>query len=196
MVSTEPVPVGARPPMTRERALTAVTQARAAVVRAHREMAEALEIMAGPADPAWPLGESTKQRAARLLHLTSVMAQLDRMRAELLIGGNGEQRRSPRAAADRPSRQAAQPSEPIFEGEYPPIEERLVVSPGWGHLHRRRLREGRRVERDAVIGELRSARGKVAIRAPVSATFSSWLVPEGAMVAEGWALARLQLAED
>jgi biotin carboxyl carrier protein len=84
------------------------------------------------------------------------------------------------------------PSEPLFEGEFPPIEERLVVSPGWGHLHRRQIREGRSLIPGAVIGDIRVGQIRTLVRTPTAGVFISWLVAEGDAVDKGRPLARLQ----
>jgi biotin carboxyl carrier protein len=188
MASTAPIPEARRIPMTYERALTAVTQARFAIMRAHRDMAEALEIIAGRQTDGSSLGEAT-QRAARLLHVASALKQLDAVRADLLARLDGS---SPASLAIIRSRVASKPSEPAYEGEFPPIEERLVVSPGWGHLHRRRLREGRPLIQGAVIGEIRAGKVRTVVRSPVAAVFLAWLVSEGDRVDVGRPLASIQ----
>ena len=79
-----------------------------------------------------------------------------------------------------------------FRGDFPPIEERLVVSPGWGHLHRRRIREGRSLVPGAVIGEIRAGGIRTLVRTPAAGNFVSWLVSEGDTVDTGRPLARIQ----
>lgn len=188
MASTAPLRDAHLIPMTYERALTAVTQARAAVVRAHREMAEALEIIASRQESGWSPDEAA-QTAAGLLHLASTLKQLDTIRTELLaVAAGGSSTENP--ATVRPHR-SRQPIEPLFEGEFPPIEERLVVSPGWGHLHRRRIREGRSLVPGAVIGEIRAGRIRTLVRTPAAGIFVSWLVSEGDTVDTGRPLARM-----
>jgi multidrug efflux pump subunit AcrA (membrane-fusion protein) len=78
------------------------------------------------------------------------------------------------------------------EGEFPEFYERLVVSPGWGHLHRRRVRQGRILFQGVVIGEVRAGRIRTLVRSPVTGVFLSWLVAEGDTVDTGRALARIQ----
>jgi biotin carboxyl carrier protein len=82
------------------------------------------------------------------------------------------------------------PVEP--EGEFPEFPERLVVSPGWGHVHRRRVRTGRPLVEGTVIGEIRAGRMRTFVRSPVAGAFVSWLVAEGDTVDTGRLLARIQ----
>jgi biotin carboxyl carrier protein len=78
------------------------------------------------------------------------------------------------------------------EGEFPEFYERLIVSPGWGHVHRRRVRAGRLLAAGAVIGEVTAGRIRTLVRSPVAGVFLSWLVAEGDTVDAGRPLARLQ----
>jgi hypothetical protein len=81
--------------------------------------------------------------------------------------------------------------EAVFEGESPPIAERLLISPARGRLHHHRVREGRQLQPGTVIGELRTFRGPVQIRSWVHSTFLGWLAREGEVVHAGSPIAIL-----
>lgn len=80
----------------------------------------------------------------------------------------------------------------ISEGEFPDFPERLIVSPGWGHVHRRRVRLGRPLLEGTVIGEIRAGTMRTLVRSPAAGAFVAWLVAEGDPVDTGRALARIQ----
>jgi biotin carboxyl carrier protein len=88
------------------------------------------------------------------------------------------------------SLRAEDPPDP--EGEFHELNERLIVSPGWGHIHGRRVREGRLLALGAVIGEVRAGRVRTLVRSPEDGVFLSWLVAEGDTVDAGRRLARLR----
>lgn len=181
-------------PVTPERAMTSLARCRTAITKAHRELAEAIRItdhLAGGSAPAGPPSE----RAARALHVAGVLELLDGMRRSLAGTQGGEllDGSEPEPATNG-HRRSASPGD--FEGEYPPLSERIVVSPGRGRIHLRRIREGRHLEQDAVIADLRNGTIKTPIRAPVPAVFVSWLAVEGDLVSRGWRLARLLPTED
>lgn len=181
-------------PMTIERAKTSLARCGVAVAKAHRELTEAIRIADHLAGDAASDGQASA-RAARELHVAGVRQLLAEMRHALepTEGSAPVDGRAPRPMTNG-HRRSAPPGE--FEGEYPPLSERIVVSPGRGRIHLRRIREGRRLEQDAVIAELRSGNTKTPIRAPVPAVFLSWLAVEGDVVSRGWRLARVLPADD
>jgi hypothetical protein len=77
----------------------------------------------------------------------------------------------------------------VFEGEAPPISERLLIAPTRGRLHHHRVREGRQLEPGTVIGDLQTLRGRVKIRSWMRASFLGWLAHEGELVDAGSAIA-------
>jgi hypothetical protein len=79
----------------------------------------------------------------------------------------------------------------IFEGESPSIPQRLLVSPTWGRLHRRALREGRELQPDTVVGEIRipGGGGRIQLRLLFASRFVGWLAWEGEAVTQGQAVA-------
>lgn len=74
--------------------------------------------------------------------------------------------------------------ERLFEGEFPSMSERLVIAPERGRLHHRRIREGRHLEAETVIGEIRTFRGPVQLRS-FPGLFVTWLAGEGETVIRG-----------
>jgi hypothetical protein len=181
-------------PMTPERAKTSLARCRAAITRAHLELAEAIRIADHLVGEDPPVGE-VSDRAARALHLSRVEGLLDEIRRSV----DDSQRPEPDAdrEQDRATNGHRKPMLPLeVDGEFPPLFERIVVSPGWGRIHLRRIREGRRLDQDVVIAELRSGTTKVLIRAPLPAVFLSWLAREGDVVSRGWRIARLLPTED
>jgi hypothetical protein len=181
-------------PMTPERARTALARCRVAITRAHLELAEAIRIvdhLAG-ADP--PAAGEVSDRAARALRLSRVEDLL----AEIRRSVDGSQR--PERDADRAPERTNGHRKPTLtrgiDGEFPPLFERIVVSPGRGRIHLRRIREGRRLDQDVVIAELRNGTTKTPIRTPLPAVFLSWLAREGDVVSRGWRIASLLPTED
>lgn len=83
-----------------------------------------------------------------------------------------------------------------FEGEYPPISERLLIAPARGRLHHHRVRQGRYLEPGTVIGELRTIGGRVQLRSRLAGTFLAWIAAEGESVITGQALAIVRPADD
>jgi biotin carboxyl carrier protein len=75
--------------------------------------------------------------------------------------------------------------EVVFEGEAPPIPERLLTSPTRGRLHHHRVRDGRHLRPGTVIGEVKTSGGRVQVRSWMQATFLGWLVGEGEVVEAG-----------
>ena len=72
-------------------------------------------------------------------------------------------------------------------------------SASWCHRVGRRSpqdREGRRLDQDVVIAELRTGTTGTLIRSPLPAVFLSWLAREGDVVSRGWRIARLLPTED
>jgi hypothetical protein len=186
---------GALPiPMTPERAKTSLARCRVAITRAHLELAEAIRI-ADHLVGEDPTAGEVSDRAARALHLSRVEDLLEEMRRSV------DERQRPEPDADRaPDRATNGHRKPMIsrgvDGEFPPLFERIVVSPGWGRIHLRRIREGRRLDQDVVIAELRSGTTKTPIRTPLPAVFLSWLAREGDVVSRGWRIARLLPTED
>jgi hypothetical protein len=181
-------------PMTPERAKTSLARSRVAIRKAHLELAEALRIADHLVGEDPPVRE-VRDRAARALRLSRVEGFLDE------IGRSVDEGQRPEPDGDRERGRATnghrEPMLPLgVDGEFPPLFERIVVSPGRGRVHLRRIREGRRLEQDVVIAELRSGTTKVPIRAPVPAVFLSWLAREGDVVSRGWRIARLLPTEE
>jgi hypothetical protein len=83
-----------------------------------------------------------------------------------------------------------------FEGEYPPISERLLIAPARGRLHHHRVREGRYLEPGTVIGELQTFGGRVQLRSRLAGTFLAWIAAEGESVRPGQALALVRPPDD
>jgi multidrug efflux pump subunit AcrA (membrane-fusion protein) len=83
-----------------------------------------------------------------------------------------------------------------FEGEFPPISERLLIAPARGRLHHHRVREGRALQQGTVIGELRTIGGRVQVRSRLAGTFLAWIAAEGESVKPGQAVAIVRPAED
>lgn len=73
----------------------------------------------------------------------------------------------------------------VFEGEFPQIPERLLVASTRGRLHHHRVREGRQLTAETVIGEIRAFGGRVQIRSSTPGTFVGWLAGEGESVSRG-----------
>jgi biotin carboxyl carrier protein len=181
-------------PMTPERAKTSLARCGVAIEKAQRELTEAIRIIDHLAGEPASAGKAS-ERAARALHVAEVQALL----AEMRHSAEGAEGLDPLDGRARPPatnghRRLAPPGD--FEGEYPPLSERIVVSPGRGRIHLRRIREGRRLEQDTVIADLRNGTTKTPIRAPVPAVFLSWLAVEGDVVSRGWRLARVLPADD
>jgi hypothetical protein len=80
----------------------------------------------------------------------------------------------------------------LFEGEFPLMSERLVIAPERGRLHHRRIREGRRLDAETVIGEIRTFRGPVMLRSFCPGLFVTWLAGEGEAVIRGHPVAVLR----
>jgi hypothetical protein len=180
-------------PMTPERAMTSLARCRVAITRAHLALAEAIRIADHLVGDDPPVGDAG-DRAARALHLSGIEDLLDELRSAV----DGSQ--PPEPVADRaPNRsnghREQMPSREL-DGEFPPLFERMVVSPGRGRIHLRRIREGRRLDQDVVIAELRTGTARVLIRTPLPAVFLSWLAREGDVVSRGWRIARLLPTED
>jgi hypothetical protein len=173
-------------PTTVERGLTAVTQCRVALLRAHRQLAEALEIAASlRGSDIQPNGNGA--RAWHVLGAPAAMAMLDALRDELLAGGVGDGEGEGAAAATRslPTATMSPPGGDGVQGEFPPLAERSIVAPDAGRLHRRRLVEGRPVKENGIVAELRRGDVRVYVRSPVAGTFLSWMSAEGETVAPG-----------
>ena len=83
-----------------------------------------------------------------------------------------------------------------FEGEFPPISERLLIAPARGRLHHHRVREGRPLQPGTVIGELRTIGGRVQVRSRLAGTFLAWIASEGEAVNPGQAVAIVRPADD
>ena len=83
-----------------------------------------------------------------------------------------------------------------FEGEFPPISERLLIAPARGRLHHHRVREGRPLQPGTVIGELRTIGGRVQVRSRLAGTFLAWIASEGESVNPGQAVAIVRPADD
>ena len=172
-------------PTTVERGLTAVTQCRVALLRAHRQLAEALEVTASLRDPD-ARSNGNGARAWHVLGAPAAMAMLDALRDELLAGGveDGEGGGDPDAMESLIATMSP-PSSGAVQGEFPPIAERSIVAPDAGRLHRRRLVEGRPVKENGIVAELRRGDVRVFVRSPVAGTFLSWMSAEGETVAPG-----------
>jgi hypothetical protein len=179
-------------PMTPERAKTSLARCRVAIARAHLELAEAMRIADHLVGEDPPAGEAW-DRAAHALHLSGVEDLLDELRRSV----DGSKRPEPVDRAPGRTNGHRKPMLPRgVDGEFPPMFERIVVSPGRGRIHLRRIREGRRLDQDVVIAELRTGTAKVLIRTPLPAVFLSWLAREGDVVSRGWRIARLLPTED
>jgi biotin carboxyl carrier protein len=76
-------------------------------------------------------------------------------------------------------------------GESMNIEERLVVSPGWGRLRPASVAAGEMVEEGTVLGHLDVGNGQIPIISHVQGIFVAWLAWGGERVPPGRALARL-----
>jgi biotin carboxyl carrier protein len=83
-----------------------------------------------------------------------------------------------------------------FEGEFPAIADRVLVSPTWGRLHHHRVREGRQLRSDTVIGEVRTHAGRVQLRSQTRGTFVTWLADEGEAVRKGRPVALMRAPSD
>ncbi len=181
-------------PMTPERAKTSLARCRIAITKAHLELAEAIRIadyLLGGDPPAWEVSD----RAAHALRLSRIENLLDEIRRSVdgSQGPDPDVGREPDRATNGHERQMALRE---MDGEFPPFFERIVVSPGRGRIHLRRIREGRRLEQDFVIAELRTGTTKTLIRTPLPGVFLSWLAREGDVVSRGRRLARLLPTED
>ena len=188
MVTGAPSAESASFPTTVERGLTAVTQCRVAVLRAHRQLAEALEVTASLRDTDdEPNGNGA--RAWHVLGAPAVMAMLDALRDELLArgseAGEGDGRTEAGPIETFPTVRMSPPGSDTVQGEFPPIAERSIVAPDAGRLHRRRLVEGRAVKANAIVAELRRGDVRVFVRSPVAGTFLSWMSAEGETLAPG-----------
>ncbi len=187
MVMGVPSPDGSSFPTTVERGLTAITQCRVALLRAHRQLAEALEVTASLRDAdAEPNGNGA--RAWHVLGAPAVMTMLDALRDELLAGNveDGEGGSGLAVAAGSSlNATMSPPGSDSVHGEFPPIAERSIVAPDAGRLHRRRLVEGRPVKENGIVAELRRGDVRVFVRSPVAGTFLSWMSAEGETVAPG-----------
>jgi biotin carboxyl carrier protein len=196
MVSSEPRLERLPFPTTVGRALTAVTQSRLALLRAHRELAEALEILATLQDGDDQHREGSG-RAWHVLRTTMVLEELERVRQQLLElddGPEAEDQRiaaSEEAAVSRLPRMTVPDGDAVY-GEAPPITERFIVAPDAGRVHRRRVKEGRRVGANTIIGEVRRGEATVLVRSPVAGTLLAWMCVEGENVVPGRPLAQLQ----
>ena len=186
-------------PTTVGRALTAVTQSRLALLRAHRELAEALEILATLQDH--DDGQRNGSgRAWHVLRTTTVLEELERVRRQLLeLDGalDDDDERSLLALEEASTEgprlpRMSSPDGDAVHGEAPPITERFIVAPGAGRVHRRRVKEGHRVGANAIIGEVRRGEVTVLVRSPVAGTLLAWMCVEGENVAPGRPLAQLQ----
>ena len=82
--------------------------------------------------------------------------------------------------------------ETLFEGEFPLMSERLVIAPARGRLHHRRVREGRQLKPDTVIGEIQAIGGSVLVRSFGTSRFITWLASEGEAVTRGHPVAVLR----
>ncbi len=83
-----------------------------------------------------------------------------------------------------------------FEGEFPPISERLLIAPARGRLHHHRVRQGRSLQPGTVIGELQTIGGRVQLRSRLAGTFLAWIASEGDSVHRGQPVAILRPANE
>jgi biotin carboxyl carrier protein len=81
-----------------------------------------------------------------------------------------------------------------YLGESSDIEERLIVSPGWGRLRPCDVSSGQEVEVGMVLGHLDDGNGQIPILSHVQGVFVAWLAWGGERVPPGRALARLSVA--
>jgi hypothetical protein len=78
-------------------------------------------------------------------------------------------------------------------GESADIEERLVVSPGWGRLRPSDVSSGQVVEVGMILGHLDDGVVQIPILSHVHGIFVAWLAWGGERVPPGRALARLSV---
>jgi hypothetical protein len=90
-------------------------------------------------------------------------------------------------------RQDSLPSDRDLLGESADIEERLIVSPGWGRLRPSDVSSGQVVEVGMILGHLDDGIGQIPILSHVQGIFLAWIVWGGERVPPGRALARLSV---
>ncbi len=72
------------------------------------------------------------------------------------------------------------------------MEERVVVSPGWGRIKPQALTRGQRVEMGEVIGWILEGGRELPLRSHARGPFLRWLVREGERVPPGSPVAILE----